>query len=58
MQNLKRKENHEPSERHEKFVEALREMQRAMEGEAERSGLDTEEKIVAYIKEVRHELVY
>ncbi|MBQ2615904.1 MAG: hypothetical protein IJG51_06035 [Synergistaceae bacterium] len=35
---------------------ALRELQNAMEGEAERAGLYTEDDVVALVKEVRAEL--
>jgi hypothetical protein len=35
---------------------AIETIQQEMAGEAERSGLDTDEKIVAYCKEVRREL--
>ena len=36
-------------------VEALKIFQKAMEGEAEKADLDTEEKIVALTKELRRE---
>ena len=38
-------------------IKALQEFQQAMSGEAERSGLDTEEKIVEFVKGVRREIV-
>ena len=41
-----------------KFLEALAKFQKEMKGEAERVGLDTEEKIVAYCKEIRSENIY
>ncbi len=38
------------------FITALRELQKAMEGEAERAGLYTEDDVVALVKEIRSEL--
>ncbi|MBR0167282.1 MAG: hypothetical protein IJQ08_01280 [Synergistaceae bacterium] len=38
------------------FITALRELQKAMEGEAERAGLYTEDDVVALVKEIRAEL--
>lgn len=38
-------------------IKALQDFQKAMTGEAERSGLDTEEKIVEFVKGVRREIV-
>ena len=43
--------------RHQKLLETFAWLEKRMEGEAERTGLDSEEKIVAFIKEVRRELI-
>jgi|GEM_PF-2334003 len=58
MEGLKVKRKVRRSRKADRFIKALEEMQRAMAGEAEKAGLDTEEKIIAYCKEVRRELVY
>ena len=43
--------------RPQKLLETLAWLEKRMEGEAERTGLDSEEKIVAFMKEVRRELI-
>ena len=58
MQEVEKKRKMRRSRKADKFIKALEEMQKAMEGEAERTGLDTEEKVVAFCKEVRRELIY
>ena len=45
-------------ERNDAFIESLRKMQNAMQGEAKRASLTTEEEINALCKEVRDGLVY
>ena len=45
-------------ERNDAFIESLRKMQDAMQGEAKRASLTTEEEINALCKEVRDGLVY
>ena len=58
MQEVEKKREFRRSRKADRFIKALEEMQKAMAGEAERTGLDTEEKVVAFCKEVRRELIY
>ena len=38
------------------LIHAMREFQRAMEGEAERAGLHSDDDVVALVKEIRREI--
>lgn len=58
MEGLKVKRKSEPSAEAKRFIASLEKLQKSLEGEAEKAGLDTEEKIIAYCKEIRRELVY
>ena len=58
MQEVERKRKVRRSRKADRFIKSLEKLQKSLEGEAQRVGLDTEEKIIAYCKEIRRELVY
>lgn len=44
--------------RHKKLLETFSWLEKRMQGEAEKAGLETEEKVVAFVKEIRRESVH